>query len=132
MKDFGEEQVFPKFCNKSLIRFFKDVLPALPVTAIIFAKVSSLLDFAKLFKNEIEFLRVIIFLLFLFVILEEITQPAPFFNAVSINLFPLIFFPFIAKNKFPFLIVLVSMERPLKLSDFFFPKILLIINLFCR
>tara|TARA_A100000164_G_scaffold348946_1_gene351518 strand:- start:378 stop:587 length:210 start_codon:yes stop_codon:yes gene_type:complete len=66
LKDFDEEHVFPKFCNKSLIKFFKDVLPALPVTAIIFAKESFLLNFAKLFKNKIEFLTVIIFLLFFF------------------------------------------------------------------
>ena len=29
LKDFDEEQVFPKFCNKSLIKFFKDVFDAM-------------------------------------------------------------------------------------------------------
>ena len=132
LKDFEEEQVFPKFCSKSLIKFFKDVFPALPVTAIIFAKESSLLSFAKLFKNELEFLTFIIFLLFFFETLEEIIHPAPFLNATFINLFPSVFFPLIAKNKLPLLIVLVSIEKPIKLGNFFFLKILLSINLFCK
>ena len=37
-----EQNVLEKFCNKSLIKFFKEVLPALPVIAIIFALVLSL------------------------------------------------------------------------------------------
>jgi len=38
-------------------------------------------------------------------------------------LFPSYFFPFIATNKLSFLIVLVSVERPLKFKDIFFLKI---------
>ena len=49
-----------------------------------------------------------------------IAHPAPFFKASLINLFPSNFFPLIAKNKLPFLIDLVSIERPLKLTSFFF------------
>ena len=109
LKDFDEEQVFPKFCNKSLIRFFKDVFPALPVTAIIFAKESALLNFAKLFKNEIEFLTVIIFLSFFFKILDEIIQPAPFFNAVFTNLLPSIFYIYSTGVKFSATVLVVKL-----------------------
>ena len=43
----GDEKVFPKFNNKSLTIFFNEVLPALPVIAIIFAEVLSLFNLAK-------------------------------------------------------------------------------------
>ena len=59
-------------------------------------------------------------------------HPAPFFNALWINSFPLFFFPFKAKNKLFFLIVLESIERPSKFNGLIFPKIFLRINLFCK
>ena len=65
LNDFGEEQVLPKCFSRSLIKFFKDVLPALPVIAIILAEVYSRFSLAKLFKNKIVFLVLIIFLSFL-------------------------------------------------------------------
>ena len=71
---------------------------------------------AKLFKNKIVFLTLIIFLFFLFII--ETTHPAPFFSASLMNLFPSLYFPLIARNKFSFLIVLVSIESPLNLKNF--------------
>ena len=42
-------------------------------------------------------------------------HPAPFCIALEMKLFPSLFFPFIVKNKLSFLIVLVSIESPLKL-----------------
>ena len=131
INDLGEEYVLPKCCNKSLIKFFKDVFPALPVIDIILALLCSRLSLAKLFKKKIVSLILIIFLFFL-LLLVEITHPAPFFSASLTYLFPSLFFPFIAKNKLSFFIVLVSIESPLKLTKFFFFIIFFNINLFCK
>ena len=122
--------LIPKFFNKSFIKFFKDVLPALPVTAIILAREWSLLDLAKRFKKDNTFLIFIIFLSFIFIFSEQIIQPAFFFSASLINLFPLFFLPLIARNKLSFLRVLVSIESPSNFNNFFLPKILLSIELF--
>ena len=107
-------------------------MPALPVTAIILAEENSLFNFAKLFKKEIESLTFIIFELLIFDVEEVTTHPAPFFIASATNLLPSFFFPVIAKNKFSFLIDLVSIERPLKFVSFVFPITLLINSLFWR
>ena len=114
---------FSETCNRFLIKFFSDVLPALPVTAIILAEVSFLLYLASRFKKTCVFFTFIIFLFFLIAVEEETTQPAPFFKALFINVFPSFFFPFIAKNRLSFCIVLVSIESPLKFNQFFFSKI---------
>ena len=53
LNDFGDEKVLSIFCNKSLNRHFNDVLPALPVIAIILAKVSSLFNLAKWQKEAL-------------------------------------------------------------------------------
>ena len=93
---------------------------------------SSLLYLANCLKKYLYSLLSIIFLSFFLFLDEETTPPAPFLIAFLINLLPSYFFPFSAKNKLSFLIVLVSIERPLKFNDIFFPKILLNIDLFCK
>ena len=59
-------------------------------------------------------------------------HPAPFCIALEMKLFPSLFFPFIVKNKLSFLIVLVSIESPLKLIFLSMPNNFFTINLFCR
>ena len=59
-------------------------------------------------------------------------HPAPFCIALEMKLFPSLFFPFIVKNKLSFLIVLVSIESPLKLIFLSTPNNFFTINLFCR
>ena len=81
-------------------------------------------------KKEIESLTFITFGLLIFDIEEVTTHPAPFFRASATYLLPSFFFPVIAKNKFSFLIDLVSIERPLKFTFFVFPITLLIKSLF--
>ena len=81
LKDLGEKYVFPKFCNKFFMRFFNEVLPALPVTAIILADVISLLHFAKRFKKFIVSWTFMIFLLFFLPGKEVTAHPAPFIKA---------------------------------------------------
>ena len=71
-----------------------------------------------------------IFLLFFLNFKLERAQPAPFLSALYINLFPSFFLPLIAKNKLSFLINLVSIEIPLKLTYFIFPKIFLKLTYF--
>ena len=61
---------------------------------------------------------ILIIFLFFLLLNEETAQPAPFFNASLMKLFPSLIFPLIAKNKFSFFRVLVSIESPLKLTDF--------------
>ena len=90
----------------------------------------SLFNLANVFKKVIVSSTLIIFLLSFFKIFVEITQPALFLIASLINLFPLFFFPLIAQNKLSFFIVLVSIERPLKFTDFFLPKAFSRISLF--
>ena len=103
----------PNFFNNSLNKFFKDVFPALPVIAIIFAEEFSRLIFAKYFKKEIEFF--ILITLFRYWLAESVTtQLAPFLKATFMNLFPLFDFPLIAKNRLPLFIDLVSDDNPLK------------------
>jgi hypothetical protein len=47
LKDLGEEWVAAKFCNNCLIKFLRDVFPALPVIAIILAIEFSLFSLAN-------------------------------------------------------------------------------------
>ena len=64
LNDFGEEYVFPYSFRRSLNKFLRDVFPALPVIAMIFAIEFSLFSLAKLFKNEIVFFTFIILSIF--------------------------------------------------------------------
>ena len=87
-------------------------MPALPVIANIFAVEISLFLDANSFRNFNSLSTLIILFLYFFKFLEEIMPLAPLFRASLINSDPLQFLPFIVKNKFPFLISLVSIERP--------------------
>ena len=101
----------------SAIKSFKEVLPALPVIAIILARLYFLFNFAKLFKNIVVSLTLVIFLLFF--LSEETTHLAPLLKASLINLFPSLFFPLIAKNKLSFF-MLLDQSGPRKFIDFSF------------
>ena len=92
MKDLGEQSVSPKFCNKSFIKFFKDVLPALPVIASTFADVYSLFLEANSLRNLTSFLTLRVLFLNFLIIFEEIICFAPFLIAWDIKFFHHYFF----------------------------------------
>ena len=86
-------------------------MPALPVIANIFAVEISLFLDANSFRNFNSLSTLIILFLYFLNFLRDYNM-APLFRASLINSDPLQFLPFIVKNKFPFLISLVSIERP--------------------
>ena len=117
--------MLPKLVSKFFSNSFKEVLPALPVTDIIFAKVCSLLSSANLFKKVIGFFTFIIFFLFFLIDENGTMQPAPFLIAILTKLLPLLFFPLIVKNKLSFFIVLVSIRDLQNLNFVFYLKFFL-------
>ena len=97
-----------------LVKFFKVVFPTLPVIPTICATDFCLFAIANFFKWDNVFFTLITLLLgTLFKNSLIITFFAPFFIASLTNLWPLFFFPLIAKNKLFFLIFLVLIETPL-------------------
>ena len=96
--DFGEQSVSPKLLKMSLIKFFKDVFPALPVIAII-----ALIFFSQNKPiQKFSFISTLMTLFPCFLIFDETIKLAPFFNASLTNLRPSVFCPLIVRNKFFF------------------------------
>ena len=93
-------------------------MPALPVIAKIFALVKSLFIEAKRFRKLISSFTRIVFFLYFFFNFEETIYFAPFFKASFMKSVPSFFFPLIVKNKLSFLIVLESIDIPLKFIIF--------------
>ena len=94
--------------------------------AMIDAKEFSRLNLANKFKKDIELFTLITFFPYTF-LSSDTTQAAPFLKASFIKLFPLFFFPLIAKNKLFFLIDRVSIESSLNLTELFDLVIFLIL-----
>ena len=87
-------------------------MPALPVTAIIFADEFFLFNEENFFKKLISLETLIVLFLKFFIFLDETIYFAPLLRALPANFTPSLFFPFIVKNKLFFVTCLESIANP--------------------